>query len=76
MASKRCGKHATLSNNDEARVTQCPCGAVHILVKNSGLTMQLSEERFQQVGLAVMGAVAELGNRTPTTAPTPGRIIN
>ena len=71
-----CGKHATLSDNDGARVSQCPCGAVHLLVKATGVTMQLSEERFQQVGLAVMGAIAELGNKSEIGVNMPLRTIN
>lgn len=71
-----CGKHATLSDNQGARVTQCGCGTVHVLVKQSGVTLQLSEERFQHLGLAVMGAVSTLGAKTPTTPVLPPRIIN
>lgn len=71
-----CGKHSTLSENEGARVTQCGCGAVHVLVKATGVTMQLSEERFQQLGLAVMGAVAELGKTAPLGANMPLRTIN
>ena len=74
----RCGTHVTLSDNGGARVTQCPCGTVHVLMKASGVTVQLNEERFHQLGLAVMGAVSVLGNKNPVT-PMPGpptRIIN
>ncbi len=78
--SRSCGKHHTLADNLGARVTQCACGTVHVLVKSSGVTLQLSEERFQQLGLAVMGAVSAIGSRSTTPAPnnptTPPRIIN
>ncbi len=73
---RSCGKHATLSDNPEARVSQCACGAVHVLVKGSGLTIQLSEERFQNLGLAVMGAVSAIGSKTSATPSSPPRIIN
>lgn len=77
MSKSPCGKHTTLSDNPGARVTQCGCGTVHVLVKQSGVTLQLPEERFQQLGLAVMGAVSTLGSRTAATNPTtPPRIIN
>jgi hypothetical protein len=74
---RTCGKHVTLSNNPGARVAQCPCGTVHVLMKNAGVSVQLSEEKFQQLGLAVMGAVSQLGNQTPATAQEPDdRTIN
>ena len=76
MAKASCGKHATLSDNQGARVTQCPCGTVHVLMKQSGVTVQLSEERFQQLGLAVMGAVSVLGNRDGQPKAPMGTIIN
>lgn len=52
-----------------------------MLVKASGVTLQMPEERFQQLGLAVMGAVAALGATamhptTPTSPGTPPRTIN
>ena len=62
-----CGKHTTLANNEGASVTQCPCGTMHVLVKGSGVTVQLPPERFHQLGLAVMGAVSALGAKNPTT---------
>lgn len=77
MARPNCGKHETLADNEGARVSRCPCGTLHVLVKQSGVTLQLGEERFQQLGLAVMGAVSTLGNRAG--APPAGateRIIN
>lgn len=76
MTNPPCGRHVTLSDNDGARVTRCPCGAVHVLVKASGVTIQLTEERFQKLGLAVMGAVSALGSQpaNPTTPTT--RTIN
>lgn len=73
---RACGKHTTLADNQGARVTQCPCGAVHVLVKQSGVTIQMPEERFQQLGLAVMGAVSAIGSKTATNPTTPPRIIN
>jgi hypothetical protein len=45
-------------------------------VKQSGVTIQLPEERFQQLGLAVMGAVSALGAKTAATPSSPPRIIN
>ena len=70
-----CGPHATLADNDGARVGRCACGTIHVLVKASGVTLQLNEDRFQMLGLAVMGAVAAIGSQ-PTTPALPTRTIN
>jgi hypothetical protein len=45
------------------------------LVKPSGVTLQLNEDRFQKLGLAVMGAVAAIGSQ-PTTPALHTRTIN
>jgi hypothetical protein len=76
MSKRPCGQHVTLADNDGARVTQCPCGAVHVLVKASGVSLQLDEERFQKLGLAVMGAVSAIGSKNPATLPSGPQIIN
>ncbi|MEM1029943.1 MAG: hypothetical protein AAGA56_06780 [Myxococcota bacterium] len=76
MSRRPCGRHAILSDNDGARITQCPCGAVHVLVKTSGVTLQLDEERFNKLGLAVMGAVSTLGGARVMHPTTPTRTIN
>jgi hypothetical protein len=76
MSQKQCGPHVTLSDNDGARVSRCPCGAVHVNIKSSGVTVQLNEDRFQKLGLAVMGAVSALGTK-PVLNPVGGdRTIN
>jgi hypothetical protein len=70
MSRRPCGNHVTLSENDGARVSRCACGTLHVLIKPSGVTVQLNHERFHELGLAVMGAVSALG---ATTTPPPGR---
>ena len=75
----RCGEQAVLAENPGARVSRCPCGTIHVLMKAPGVTVQFSEERFQQLGLAVMGAVSALGNSTKGSNPPPAppdRTIN
>ncbi len=74
--SRPCGPHTTLSDNDAARITQCPCGAVHVQLRTAGVTVQLSSDRFHQVGLAVMGAVSALGSRTAGPLPSTPDAIN
>lgn len=77
MSRRPCGTHATLAENDGARVSRCSCGMVHVLIKASGVTVQLNPERFHELGLAVMGAVAAMGaTAVPPPAGAPGRTIN
>ncbi len=71
-----CGAHVTLSDNDEARVTRCPCGTVHVHVRSSGVTIQVRDDRFQKVWLAVMCAIAKLDDVTRLAAARVGEPIN
>ena len=77
MTRRPCGNHATLAENDGARISRCACGMLHVLVKASGVTLQLNHERFHEVGLAVMGAISALGaTAVPPPPGPPGRTIN
>lgn len=78
MTRRTCGAHAVLADNGGARVSRCPCGMVHVLMKGSGVTVQLNGERFHELGLAVMGAVAAMGATVavPQAPGEPGRTIN
>jgi hypothetical protein len=78
MNRRPCGNHAVLAENEGARVSRCACGMLHLLIKPSGVTVQLNPERFHELGLAVMGAVASMGATTTLPEPPggPGRTIN
>lgn len=47
-----------------------------MLVKASGVSMQMDEERFHKLGLAVMGAVSAIGGSRTMHPTTPTRTIN
>jgi hypothetical protein len=59
MAS-RCGKHTELSANPHTRVTRCPCGAVHVHLLKTGVSVQMSLEAFRAASAALMNAVDRL----------------
>jgi hypothetical protein len=50
MAEKRpCGKHIELSSNSAVKITQCPCGTVHVTLSASGVTLRMNEEALRGV---------------------------
>jgi hypothetical protein len=40
-SEKPCGPHSELAKTTEFRMTQCPCGTVHMHVSRAGVTLQL-----------------------------------
>jgi len=59
MAS-RCGKHTELSANPHTRVTRCPCGAIHVHLLKSGVSVQMPLEAFRAASAALMTATDKL----------------
>lgn len=57
MQRKPCGRHVTLASNDAAKVTQCPCGTVHLHLAASGVSLRLNEEQLKNVTRAMMTAL-------------------
>lgn len=60
MAQSRCGKHTELSANPFARVTRCPCGAIHVHLLRSGVTVQMPLEAFRATSAAFLNASDKL----------------
>lgn len=60
MAQSRCGKHTELSANAHARVTRCPCGAIHVHLLKSGVSVQMPLEAFRAAQAAFMTATDKL----------------
>lgn len=60
MAQSRCGKHTELSSNPHARVTRCPCGAMHVHFLKSGISMQMPLEAFRAASSALLTAVDKM----------------
>ncbi len=42
--ARPCGPHSELAKTTQFRITQCPCGTVHMHVSRSGVTLQLERE--------------------------------
>lgn len=61
MSERRCGPHTKLVENDNLRVSQCPCGSYHVTFVKRGLTMQMGEAEARALteGLNVVVRVAE-----------------
>ena len=55
--SNKCGKHTELSANDHVRVTQCACGAVHLMLLKNGVTLRLTEESLRHTTRGMLLAV-------------------
>jgi hypothetical protein len=57
MERKACGRHVQLAANEAAKITQCPCGTVHVHLAANGLTLRFSEENLKNVTRAFMTAL-------------------
>jgi len=53
----RCGKHTELATNDAVRVTQCPCGAVHVTLLANGVTVRVPEAGLKALTRGLMTAL-------------------
>ncbi|NUP11257.1 MAG: hypothetical protein HOW73_34865 [Polyangiaceae bacterium] len=60
---KSCGKHTELASNESVRVTQCPCGTVHLTFAANGVTLRLPETALKNVTRAVMTALDKVEER-------------
>ena len=57
MSEKRpCGKHVDLASNGSVKITQCPCGTVHLTMHASGVTVRMNEETFKATTSAFLAA--------------------
>lgn len=73
---KRCGAHTELSTSPAAKITRCACGAVHVHLLRSGVSLQMSAEQFAEVSATIAGAHEALkmfqagGGRSSDENPT------
>ena len=51
-----CGKHVDLVSNGSVRISQCPCGTVHVTLNHSGVTVRMNEETFRTAATAFVTA--------------------
>lgn len=59
----KCGKHVELASNDALRVTQCPCGTVHVTFFANGITMRVPESALKSVTRGLMTALDKVEER-------------
>jgi hypothetical protein len=60
---KPCGKHTELATNESVRVTQCPCGTVHLTLLANGVTVRLPESAVKNLTRAMMLALDKVEER-------------
>jgi hypothetical protein len=60
---KPCGKHAVLGSNSAVRVSQCPCGAVHVTLIANGVTVRVNEETLRGITHGLMSALDQVEER-------------
>lgn len=61
MSERRCGPHTKLVENDNLRISQCPCGSYHVTFVRRGFTMQMGEPEARALteGMNVIVRVAD-----------------
>ncbi len=68
MADKpSCGKHVELVANTAVRITQCPCGTVHVHLQSSGVTVRMNEETARLAASAFGAARDKLNDAARPT---------
>jgi hypothetical protein len=55
-----CGKHSELAANEAVRVTQCPCGSVHVTILANGVTVRVQEAGLKAVTRGLMTALDKI----------------
>ena len=68
---KPCGPHTELAKSEGARITRCACGAVHMHLSRSGVTVQLSSDHFEELGHVVALASRALAGAAPREVSEP-----
>jgi hypothetical protein len=61
-------------NTDGVRLARCPCGAFHVTLVQSGVTLQLNADRLAELGRAIgiaLPPAPSTGIRIPITGSTP-----
>jgi hypothetical protein len=64
MADKACGKHVELASDEHVRITQCPCGTVHLTMIRNGVTLRMNEEAARSLTRGMLRAVDRLDDET------------
>jgi hypothetical protein len=70
-AKAGCGPHVTIVNTENVRIARCPCGTFHVLLVQSGVTVQLTAERLAELGRAIAVATPPAAVPVPRIGTTP-----
>lgn len=68
--NKPCGPHTEIVKTETVRVTQCPCGTIHVTLSQNGITLQMSPDNFHHVAQTLALAANTLDNQKTATAST------
>jgi hypothetical protein len=68
--SKKCGPHVELVSNQQARVTRCGCGTIHLQMHANGVTLRLAPEAFRHVANALAASVRLIDITDAAPGPT------
>ncbi|MBL9028445.1 MAG: hypothetical protein JNL21_40010 [Myxococcales bacterium] len=60
---KACGPHAVLGSNPSVRITQCPCGTVHVTFVSNGVTLRINEDSLRGITHGLMAALDKVEER-------------
>jgi hypothetical protein len=73
-----CGPHSELAKTTEFRITQCPCGTVHMHIARSGVTLQLEPSSIAELVNVATAAhrKLEVGEEDAGRAPIPSGPMN
>ncbi len=65
MAEKKaCGRHVELTSNEAVRITQCPCGTLHVTLPNNGVTVRMPESALKNLTRGLMVALDKIEEQT------------
>ncbi|MCC6558921.1 MAG: hypothetical protein IT372_38830 [Polyangiaceae bacterium] len=71
MASpNKCGPHTQLASTDAVHVTRCGCGAVHVTLVRSGVTVRMSADALKNVASGLKTAAERLDGDAPLLGTT------
>lgn len=76
ISGRPCGPHSELAKTTEFRITQCPCGTVHMHVVRSGVTLQLDPDSVAELVNVATAAYRRLDVSAFTEGSAPSAPTN
>jgi hypothetical protein len=72
-AEQSCGPRTEIVRTEGVRISRCTCGTLHVSFTRNGLTMQLTEEHFDEAAQAM--ALARSLIRHDAPRPVQARVV-